>query len=69
MAEWTKGWVFVYEGTYYWVGAPDVETAKRFVAQHNPAASMTEPERLTNGAGYINLSHGTVLIGRKAGPD
>ncbi|MDX2204713.1 MAG: hypothetical protein NW223_18325 [Hyphomicrobiaceae bacterium] len=70
MKEWTAGWVFVHEGTYYWVGAPDAEAARRLVAQHNPDAAKTEPERLTNGAGYISLRNGEVLIGKaRRGPD
>lgn len=64
MAEWTTGWVFVHDGTYYWVGAPDAETARRLVAEHSPDAAKTEPERLTNGAGYISLPNGQVTVGK-----
>jgi hypothetical protein len=62
--EWTAGWVFRHKDTYYWVGAPDIETAKQLVAKHSPEAAQTEPERLSNGAGYISLPEGTVMIGK-----
>src|SRR5262245_1438030 len=64
MAEWTAGWFFHYGDHYYWVGAPDAEAAKRLLAQHNPEAAKTEPERLANGAGYISLALGQVLAGK-----
>lgn len=61
---WTAGWFFRYDDNYYWVGAPDVETAKQLVAKYSPEAAKTEPERLSNGAGYISLPEGTVLVGK-----
>jgi hypothetical protein len=62
--KWSAGWVFRHGDTYYWVGAPDAEAAKQLVAKHNPDAADTEPERLTNGAGFIRLGEGTVMIGK-----
>lgn len=62
--EWTPGWVFRHHDKYYWVGARDIKSAKQLVAKHNPEAAKTEPTRLTNGAGYICLPAGTVLIGK-----
>jgi hypothetical protein len=58
------GWVFRHGDNYYWVGAPDAQTAKQLVAKHNPEAAKTEPEQLGNGAGYIDLTEGTVLFGK-----
>ena len=60
----TPTWVFRRGDQIYWVGAPDTETAKQLVAKHDPEAAKTEPERLGNGAGDIEIGDGVVLFGK-----
>jgi hypothetical protein len=62
--KWSAGWVFRHGDTYYWVGASDAEAAKQLVAKHSPEAAKIEPERLSNGTGFISLPEGTVLVGK-----
>lgn len=57
----TPTWVFRHGDCCYWVGAPDAEAAKRLLAPRDPEAAKTEPERLGNGAGDIEIGDGVVL--------
>lgn len=63
-----KGWHFVNGDYHYYVGAPDVEAARKAVEPHDKVAAATTPASIPSTVvDFFGLTEGKVIFGKVFG--